>query len=144
MDQSKFLSPLSDMKALSVSLIKNPNRRELVVQRAVRYGWQPQALISEAGLISLDVRETFLMQSDTWEIGMETVILKKKYQNKLEESFSSYKNQCFWKNDGTVPLTETVLWWGRAISPNQGVFQLKEIPIYLSLACLPHYLFDSL
>lgn len=52
------------MKALSVSLGKNPNGGELFVQRVVRYGWQSQALISEAGLISLDVRETFLMQSD--------------------------------------------------------------------------------
>lgn len=31
-----------------------------------------------------------------------------------------------------------------AVSLNQGVFQLKEILIYLSLVCLPHCLFDPL
>lgn len=31
-----------------------------------------------------------------------------------------------------------------AVSPNQGVFQLKEILIYLSLVCLPRYLSNAI
>lgn len=31
-----------------------------------------------------------------------------------------------------------------AVLPNQGVFQLKEILISLSLVCLPHYCLDPL
>lgn len=60
----------------------------------------------------------------------------------------------FFKLEKSVLLEE---WWHSAISRNcavvkqngavslnQGVFQLKEILIYLSLVCLPHCLFDPL
>lgn len=69
------------MKALSVSVVKNPNGGELFVQRVVRYGWQSRALISEAGLISLDVRETFLMQRDVRNQDGNCNTKKKKKKN---------------------------------------------------------------
>lgn len=100
----------------------------------------PKPLFPKQAVISLDFRDTFIKQTDMWEMGMKAVMLSEKGTESI--FFKSWKTAL--PESGAIKRNCPGVKCERAVSPNQVVSEPKEIPVYLCLLCLSHYILTPL